>query len=182
MTDESRKRWARSLGVLSWVGAIALLGTGWFRAHQERLDYERRYIEASDREAAILAMRDSADHGYAILDDQGRVIEWNPALERWTGYLEAEMIGKDILALMAEEHRVPHQRGYASIINDPQAIGKVFSISCELRPRAEDKPPLRVLVIARVVKANVPGSKPYAIALINRERDVLELQREVVRP
>lgn len=173
----------------SWVVAFVAGAFGAYAAvqqarHNAERDRQLAIAEAkverekaetiAARESAISALHESSDHGYAELDEHGRVTEWNPALARWTGYTEDEMRGHDILALMPPDKRAGHERGYAEIIADPKSKGKTFVVQCELQPRDPAKKPMQVRVNARVVQPPGEG-KRYAVALIDRERKIVEL-------
>lgn len=178
---------------LTLAGAILCGGAAITHFHtkaieRDQIEYELARAKAENAELKVKemsaevqateALRESAQHGYAILDHRGRVKKWNAALVKWTGYEEAELLGKDIGMLMAPDKAANHAHGYAAMIGDPASLGKTFVVECELKPRAPEKPPLRVKVSARVVKADVPNAKPYAIALIDRSRSVVELGQQ----
>lgn len=133
--------------------------------------------ELEIRRLATEALLDSPYYGWAILDSDGLVEEWSPALAAWSGYTREEMVGEDVTKLMLDEKRELHTSGYAQLIADPRSIGKTFIVDCDLVPKDPSKKPIPVRVNARVVE--LPHGKPYALAFIDRQSRVREVPNGV---
>jgi diguanylate cyclase (GGDEF)-like protein/PAS domain S-box-containing protein len=68
-----------------------------------------------ENEARLRAMIDAAPDAVVSIDERGRIVEFNPAAERTFGYARAEVIGRDMQALLIPpDHRGNHGRGLAS--------------------------------------------------------------------
>jgi len=97
------------------------------RAAQERR--ERRKAEAAQREiqARKSAMLDSALDCIVTIDHEGKVLEWNPAAEKTFGYRRAEVIGKELAALVIPPSlQERHRQGLAHYLSTGQSsiLGK----------------------------------------------------------
>src|SRR5256886_2083835 len=97
------------------------------RAAQERR--ERQEAEAAQREiqARKSAMLDSALDCIVTIDHEGKVVEWNPAAEKTFGYHRAEVIGKELAALVIPPAlRERHRQGLARYLSTGQSsiLGK----------------------------------------------------------
>lgn len=178
MSESHRQFWQ----YVSWIVALALGVLGGAAAIQKQhLEAERnaelarlQVDEMSVHNQAISALRADAQHGYCILDKEGRVKEWNETMEKWTGFSREAMLGQNLRAIMNRHLGNIHEKSYAAIISDPKSVGKAFSIECNLQPREPGSPPLRVRVNARVVQ--LKNGERYAVAFIDRESKVMELQ------
>lgn len=77
----------------------------------ERKRDETALRESEARKRAILA---TALDGIITIDHDGRIVEWNPAAEKMFGYRRAEVVGKQMGALIVPPaHREAHERGLA---------------------------------------------------------------------
>jgi PAS domain S-box-containing protein len=87
------------------------------RALQEReLRAQRRQAEEATREseARNAAIMHSALDAIVTMDHQGRILEFNPAAEKIFGYTRAEVIGKEMAAMIIPpELRERHRQGLA---------------------------------------------------------------------
>lgn len=178
MIASHRKYWQ----LASWIVALVLgIGGGVAAMHKQYVDAEKdaelarlQVDEMSVHNQAIEALRADAQHGYCILDKNGRVREWNATMERWTGFTKDAMLGQNLRAIMNRHLGNEHEKSYAAVISDPKSIGKAFHIQCNLQPRAAGAPPMRVLVTARVVQ--LKNGERYAVAFVDREHSVMKLQ------
>src|SRR2546430_789711 len=102
------------------------------RAAQER--QERQKAEAAQREiqARKSAMLDSALDCIVTIDHEGKVVEWNPAAEKTFGHRRADVIGKELAALVippALQER--HRQGLARYLSTGQRsfLGKRIELA-----------------------------------------------------
>lgn len=172
MTKRSRFWWA----AISWTAALVVFLTATYVAYRR----ERARAEAlGDREAAIMALINSASYGFVILDEDGRVREWNSAMERLSGFSRDEMLGHDVLGLMPPEKSHEHRVAFAKAVTDPGASKRVQFVDCLLQPKDKGKSPISVRVSVRVVRASRDGTNaPYAIAHVDRASRIVELPPE----
>ncbi len=78
---------------------------------QERQRAEKTLRESEARKAAML---ESALDCVVAIDDQGRIIEFNPAAEQTFGYSRAEVLGKPLVeTIIPPSLRERHQQGFA---------------------------------------------------------------------
>lgn len=124
---------------------------------------------------ALLAMRESAGHGYMELDKDSRVIDWNPALVEWTGYALEEMKGQTLARVMAPEDYAKHSAAYPNWIAADDSRITTLRLDCKLV--AKDGRKIPVIVTARKVPAveGVGDELPKAMGLIDRPKTVLDL-------
>jgi PAS domain S-box-containing protein len=195
MSHKSKRRWA----IISYTTALALITSattvGYFRevtkrekAEADRIELALKHAEADHllaeaqvkldvlnaREEGTAFLRESANFGYAILDENGNVVLWNGALARWTGYTDSEMIGNDVLKLMPEDKRALHQDSYKKIISDPKSLKTVYKIHCTLIPKDPTEKPFEVIINVRVVKVK-STNEIQAIALIDLPYRIKEM-------
>src|SRR5438552_2949675 len=102
------------------------------RAAQERR--KRQQAEAAQREsqARKSAILDSALDCIVTIDHQGKVFEWNPAAEKTFGYPRAEVIGRELAALVIPPAlRERHRQGLARYLSTGQSsiLGKRMEMS-----------------------------------------------------
>jgi PAS domain S-box-containing protein len=171
-----RRRWALICAVVVWTAAPVLLAAGYFNAREERLEREQEIAERDAVDAAINALREGADHGHVVIDANGRVLAFNPALEKWTGYTLEEMRGGTLERLMSPEAWARHDAAYQAFIADDANLNKTVRVECELVPKDPAKRPVAVWLTARVVQP--PGKPRVAIALVDRANRVLEISNK----
>jgi PAS domain S-box-containing protein len=152
MTKKHRIAWAAA----SWSVAIMLTAAGMQALHQRELARER--LAESIVGSALDDLRDSTNHGFAVLDEHGAVVEWNTALERWTGYPEAEVLGKPLCDFMPPSRvegclsmaRPTLQKNVVVVTTElVRKDGTLFDISAALRvvPAIGDKPQRMILFV-----------------------------------
>jgi PAS domain S-box-containing protein len=77
---------------------------------------ERKRDEAALRESEVRkrAILETALDCIITIDHEGRIVEWNPAAEKTFGYSRAEVVGKQMGALIVPPaHREAHEQGLA---------------------------------------------------------------------
>lgn len=62
-------------------------------------------------ESRLLSVLDTAVNGIVVIDDHGRILVFNKACEELFGYRSAEMIGKNVSAIMPKRY-ADHHDGY----------------------------------------------------------------------
>lgn len=127
---------------IAWVAVafavILTLGMG-YKARKEAL----AQLQASeDIRAAIGALLDSTEFGYAILNEKEGLVEWNPAMERITEYSKAEVQRAGIEAVLPQE--ILGQR--AEVFVNPDGQIKVTIIKCNLITKSGKAVPVRVTI------------------------------------
>jgi PAS domain S-box-containing protein len=188
LDDTSRWSWVLLTGFLAAVCALAVIGR-LYRRETERVNKERENAaiqrELAETRAELLkkqeaedivleSIRETAEHGYMALDGEGRVIHWNPGMKIITGRDLAYMEGKTLREVMEEEDYQAHSKHYPGWIKDPATDDKVLRLNCRLLHTNGRH--TNVIVTAR--KVIVEGSEPYAIGLVDRQRDVIDMTHE----
>lgn len=173
------KKSRRAIGVTIWALVATAFVAGLWNAR--RIDAKKNDERAAqlatmgDRELAEQSLLESGNYGRAILDYKGRVMEWNKALEKWTGYSKGELLGKTILDVIPTEMRQSHEEAFAKAVADPNSSKKVQVVSCKLVPKDPAKKPIPVRVTVLVVRPPIPDQPPYVIANIYRQSSVIEM-------
>ena len=99
------------------------------RQLEERTRAEKARQASETRKAAILQ---SALDCIITIDDQGRVVEWNPASEWTFGYLSDEAVGRELAELIVPPaFRDAHRRGMAHYLmtGEGPVLGKRIEIT-----------------------------------------------------
>ncbi len=105
--------------------------------------------QGKSRETLVHAIVKNSPNGIVSIDEQGMIESFNPAAERLFGYLQSEVIGRNISMLMPEPYRSAHD-GY---IHRYQSTGK---------PRIIDKPRRKLTALGK-------GNRPIPIELMVTE-------------
>lgn len=200
MTKTSRARLSGVVAVLVVLGAFFGSYQSWKKTQTDaakeveaiRMERELAVAEAKlnaehfarveaelkaklSRDSTVMTMRDSADHGYLELDYLGKVLIWNAALERWTGYTQSEMIGHTLERVMSPEDYEPHSTNYVQWIQVEDTKISTLRLECKLINKNGKR--VSVIVTARKVPAEIPGEQPRALGMIDRPRQVLDLSK-----
>ena len=87
-------------------------------------------------DAQLLSVLDTAADGIIIIDEHGVVITYNKACERLFGYSAAEMIGRNVIAIMPPDMAHVHD----NYINNYLTTGrrKIIGIGREVKGRHRD--------------------------------------------
>lgn len=160
--------------VLSAVLACGLGAAVYFQRQASELERQHAAMLTAMGEeyGALTELLNGSDYGFAILDSDERVVKWNAALERWTGYMAADTIGNRITFMMAPDAAARHHDAFVKTINDPTAAGKTQIVNCTLV--AKDGIEIPVQVSVRVVYPR-DGRSAYAVASIDQQRRVVEV-------
>jgi len=109
---------ARLGGTALIVGTVVVLGLALLGAYADRcITAARQDKEQAFRysEARLRAILEAALDCIITIDQAGRIVEFNPAAERTFGYRRAEVIGKEMAALMIPPAlREGHRRSLAT--------------------------------------------------------------------
>lgn len=118
---------------------------------------------------AIDALLNDSDFGYVLMKDTGNVVEWNPAMERLTGYDRSEMIcdRNAIEKLMTPEMYQQHSQCFKNAFLS-NSKPKVTHVSCELIRKDGKAIPVQITV--RVVQTRHDGK--YAIAHFDKAEQI----------
>ena len=84
----------------------------------------------------LKALLDTAVDAIIIIDDRGRIEQFNPSAERMFGFSAAEAIGQDVAILMPEPHRTRHGDYIARYLRTGE--GHVLGIGREVGARRRD--------------------------------------------
>ena len=78
------------------------------------------------KEEQIRTVVDTAGEGIITMDDRGLIVSFNSAATRIFGHQSDAIIGRNVMALMPEELRRPHEKGFHRFLetNEPRVIGK----------------------------------------------------------
>ncbi len=107
--------WQIALIVAVFVGGILLAVFIWNRRLAREIAVRRRAEQKLvESEAITRAMSDAVADGLIMIDDQSKVLFWNPAAERMFGYTAAEAMGQNMHDLfVGEEERAKARLGLA---------------------------------------------------------------------
>ena len=105
-------------GTALTVGTVVVLGLALLAAYADRRITAARQEKAQalrHSEARLRAILEAALDCIITIDHEGRIVEFNPAAERTFGYRRAEVIGKEMAALMVPPAlREGHHRSLAT--------------------------------------------------------------------
>jgi PAS domain S-box-containing protein len=133
----------------------------------ERLEREEALRESEARKGAML---EASLDSIILMDDEGTVIEWNPAAERTFGYTRAEALGSKVADLIVPPHlRESHRHGLERFIETGEHV--VMGRRIEMPACRADGEELLVEVAIQPLRL---GRKPIFTAYL---RDVTERRR-----
>jgi PAS domain S-box-containing protein len=156
---------------------MAALGDQIGQAIERRRDAE--YLRAE--QTRHQAMLDVALDCVISIDEQGRVLEFNPAAERTFGYTAAEAIGRDLAELIVPpELRQRHREGFARYLET--GVAKVLDQRIELTGMRADGSTFPVeLTITRIDLPEQPGFAGYLRDITDRKQAEEELRASRAR-
>ena len=92
----------------------------------------RGRVRLEEAEDQILAIAENALDAMVLIDHKGRVVYWNPAAEKIFGYSAAEIMGKEVRAVLVPEEYLEQYKkeieGFRKIGKGP-AVGKVIEVT-----------------------------------------------------
>jgi len=179
------------------IAALLVLGLAFFLTRRlsraletelrERQRAERAGValsESEERKAAILA---SSLDAVITIDEDGRVLEFNPAAEKMLGYTSEELVGKEMAPLIIPERlRDSHRAGLARFRQTGR--GPIFGQRIEMPALRRDGSEFPVELTVRPIRAGsgtfftaflrdlseIKGSEQERAKLLVREREARE--------
>jgi PAS domain S-box-containing protein len=137
------------------LATMAMLGDQIGQAIERRRDAERLSAARSRHQA----MLDAALESVITIDDEGRVVEFNPAAERTFGYEAADAIGRDMAELIIPPGlRERHRAGFARFRET--GVPTILDTRMELTGMRADGSTFPVEVT--ITRIDVPGEAGFA--------------------
>lgn len=127
---------------------------------------------ARERDAAR-AVLDTSTALIAVLDPQGRLVRWNQAFERLTGYHESELRGSVLIDSLTMQERVA---GVQSDLARSLATDTAEAVSVEIRSKAGS--PIHLAVSASVLRPDDGLPEFVVLTAEDRTRQTLAEQRQ----
>ncbi len=91
------------------IALLAILVAG---LHRQSLCHVRALAESAEKERMLRAITGAAPDAVVLMDSRGRVAFWNAAATRMFGYPAAEVMGRDVHAMLALDESHPlYRRG-----------------------------------------------------------------------
>ncbi len=87
-----------SYTLVAGIVVFVVLVLWWLLKMEDRAEFQNRKI--ADNEARLKSIIGSMSEGMVLVDDDGIVLSMNPAAEDIFGYMEGEMLGSSVKALM----------------------------------------------------------------------------------
>ena len=101
------------------------------------------------------------------MDQDGKIVEWNPALERLTHYTEKEIKEKGLECMMPPEIAARHKMAVDKVMSSDILKGRVAVVNCTIVPHGPDEKPLPVRISVRTVQDK--KGRRFAIAHIDEK-------------
>ncbi len=143
-----------------------------------QLQKEKHQAEEQLREQCQMfhSVSECALDGIIVMDDQGKIVHWNPAAERIFGYPVEEAVGHDVHALLTPpEKRTQAAAGVANFLQTGE--GPVLGQMLELEAIRRDGTRIPVeLSVAAVPKSSCCRAVAIVRDISTRKRMELELQ------
>ena len=155
------------------IGAILL--TAFVATHARQATIMGLLAEESTVDA-INAMLNDSDYGYVIMTQDERVIEWNPAMERLTGWdrREISLEPDGLMKIMPLEYRAKHKAAVVKAFGNMQAQ-RVVRVNTFLIHRNGTHIPVQITV--RLVQTRHDGV--VAVAHFDRSEAVAMITPDV---
>lgn len=146
-----------------------------FRDITERRMREKSLAESESRKSAMLQ---SALDGVVSIDDEGTIIEFNPAAEKMFGYGRAEAVGREMAELIVPPRlRDAHRQGLARYLETGKA--RVLDRLVELT--AVDVGGREFPVEVSIHPIELEGDKPSFVGYIRDITNRVQAQQEILR-
>jgi PAS domain S-box-containing protein len=168
--------------VLARIGttvAIIITATGWYANWLADQRHLAKLEAMSEREVAEAAVRDSTDIGYVIVNYDGEIVEFNPAMVRFTGLEDA--IGRKLIEIIPEHMRETHLAYFRKAMAEAYKLQhkeskvkhspKAKVIYCDL-PNLRTGKSTRMRIGVTIVTPQDERYRPYVVAKVYRPADV----------
>ena len=129
---ENEYRIVTSSGRVIWIGAR---GNTSYGADGTPVRMSGICLDITERKLAEAALRESeqrhrdylaySPYGIFVADEQGRLVQVNPAACSITGYSEKELLSKSVSDLHVEESREDAVRHFQAVVREGKAIGEL---------------------------------------------------------
>lgn len=155
------------IGVLLVMCSFVVSGIVGVQVHREtkalRVDMDVMY-----------SVLNSDIYPLAVLDEHGKVVRWNPAMEQLTGVSETEAATQGFSDICDPVKIAKHNQGLTSAFLDKGLRGKLLIVHCDVtNKKTHQRIPVRVS--ARLVPTGVNSKDFYAVARIDRQSEVEEV-------
>jgi PAS domain S-box-containing protein len=101
----------------------------------------RRRAEESllESERKLQAITDAASDAIVLIDDEEKIVYWNPAASIMLGYQPGEVAGEDIHVIVPQRYRERHIRAFRQFVETGQGalLGKTYEVSALRKDGAE---------------------------------------------
>lgn len=116
------------------------------------------YLAKQNISEAVDAMLNDSDYPYVLMNDHGVITEWNPAMERLTGYDRSEIIGVPgvVEKIIPPDMQSQHYAAYTDALANPSLVNKTIRVrNCELVCKDGTRKPIQITV--RIVQTRHDG-------------------------
>lgn len=93
----------------------------------------QRKAPTSVSDARLAGVLDTAADGIVVIDDKARILVFNKASERLFGFTAAEMLGRNVKAIMPDDYAEQHDRYVADYLRT--GVAKIIGIGREVKGR-----------------------------------------------
>lgn len=153
------------------IASVTLTVFTMVKAQKETVLQLRASEETND---AVNSFLDSEEFGYAIINEDGQIVEWNLALERITGWSSVELVGRSLELVMEpkmwQKHKLAFAKAMAAVKADKDRKTKTAVVQCSIPSRNGGV--IEVQVTVRIIAGR--HGHLYAIAHVDRERNIVE--------
>ncbi|MFC2074737.1 PAS domain S-box protein [Bdellovibrionota bacterium] len=79
----------------------------------------------------LRSLLDSTNDGIIVADEDGNIVDWNPASQKIFGYRKDEVLNRPLTTIMPESMRGAHEKGFKRFRTkgDPHVIGKTVELT-----------------------------------------------------
>lgn len=167
--NEHRLMWA----FFSWATAVTVFAAGLMTAtfsyREEAARKERDRAAMVERHKGVMSLLESTSHGFLVLDKRARVVEWNRALELWTGWRETDMIGRRVAEILSAESAARHAIRFSAIVRSEP--GKMWDAMESIVLHKTTNEPVRLVVSARLIPSTFDPEQLYVIGMVERDKE-----------
>jgi PAS domain S-box-containing protein len=173
------------MGAIFLTASITITAVVFGFAHHET---QLRLKAQQDVNEAINALLESDRYGFAILDEDGNIVEWNPAMEELTGWTKTDVIKAGMRPLMNDDelYNRHHQATLKAferakqgdLYSEPGDKVKVNVVECEV-PGKNGAKSIPVRITVRIVKAK--SGRFYSVAHADTRQSVHIINPQVKR-